>query len=186
MTVQIERRRWTTEEYHKMVDAGVLNEDDNVELIDGEIITMAAIGSAHAACVRRLNQLFSAQVGSQAIVSIQDPITLDELSEPEPDVALLAPRDDFYSESHPQPEDILLIVEVADTPVTYDRDVKIPLYAGAGIPEVWLVDLTDEAVELYRSPVSGAYEIKRRMRAGNTLSPYAFDDIEIPIANILP
>lgn len=169
-----------------MLEAGVLKEDDNVELIDGDIVSMAAISSRHSGCVNRLTQLFTQRIGAHAIVAVQNPIRLDEFSEPEPDLALLFPRNDFYSESHPQPEDILLIVEVADTSIRYDRDVKMQLYASAGIPEVWLVDLTDDVVEVCRSPVSDRYEAVQPVRAGEHISPDAFEDIEIAVEDILP
>jgi len=150
MAVQVARRRFTVDEYHQMARAGILSEDDRVELLDGEIVTMSPIGSLHQAYVDRLNRLFSMLVGTSAIVCVQGPVQLDGYSEPQPDILLLRPRDDFYAHAHPGPEDVLLVVEVADTAVEYDRRIKFSYYARAGISEAWLVDLSGGAVEVYR------------------------------------
>ncbi|GIW50689.1 MAG: hypothetical protein KatS3mg081_0044 [Gemmatimonadales bacterium] len=155
MAVQLMKRRFTVAEYHKMAEAGILGEDDRVELLEGELVAMAPIGSRHATCVRRLNYLLSRGVGERAIVDVQNPIRLSEYSEPQPDLALLKPRPDFYAAAHPGPEDVLLVVEVAETSADYDREVKIPLYARAGIPEVWLVDLAGAQIETFRQPAQG-------------------------------
>src|SRR5665811_1663638 len=118
---------------------------------------MAPIGSRHAACVKRLLVLFQAVLGKQVMLSVQDPILLGVHSEPQPDIALLRARSDFYESRHPGPDDVLLVVEVADSSVGYDREVKVPLYAASGIPEVWVVDLEARTVETYRSPGSAGY-----------------------------
>ncbi len=137
------RYRFTVEDYHKMAEVDILGEDDRVELIDGEIIEMAPIGRLHAVCVVRLTDLFGETLRRRAIVWAQNPIGLGERSEPQPDLALLRWRPNFYADADPRPEDVLLIIEVADTSLAYDRDIKVPLYARAGIPEVWLVDLNE-------------------------------------------
>lgn len=141
MSVQLLRRKFTLEQYHKMAESGILTEDDRVELIRGEIVEMSPIGRRHAACVRRLVTLFSEKLRLRAIVDTQNPVELSDRSEPQPDVALLQPRPDFYEAGHPKAKDIFLLVEVADTTAETDRDVKIPLYAEDGISEVWLVDI---------------------------------------------
>lgn len=151
------RHRLTVEDYYRMGEAGVFREGERVELIEGDIIDMAPIGSRHAGALKRLAKLFGDAVRDNAIVSIQDPVRLDRHSEPQPDLALLLPRQDFYSSGHPQPRDIILIVEVAEASIAYDRDVKVPLYARHGVPEVWLVDLAARAVWVYRHPSAGAY-----------------------------
>jgi len=161
-----------------MARAGILREDDRVELLDGEILEMTPIGSRHAACVDRLNQLFSDQVRRRAIVRIQNPIRLSERSEPQPDLTLLRPRPDFYAQAHPGPGDVLLVVEVAETSADVDRDVKVPLYARAGILEVWLVDLAGECIEVSRTPTPQGYQEVRRVRRGDRLVPDAFPDLE--------
>ncbi|QBQ55275.1 Uma2 family endonuclease [Nitrosococcus wardiae] len=148
----LQRHRLTISDYHRMGEAGILHEDSRIELIEGELLDMAPIGSQHAGTVKQLSRLLHLAIGQTAIVSTQDPIILDKYSEPEPDIMLLQPRDDFYKSSHPRPEDVLLIIEVADTSLQYDRHIKIPLYAEHGIPEVWLVDLVNKALTLFRSP----------------------------------
>jgi Uma2 family endonuclease len=135
------RRRFTVDEYYCMAEAGILHEDDRVELIEGDIIAMAAIGNRHMSCVKRLNRLFNERLGRRVVVSVQDPIRLSRRTEPQPDVALLRPRDDFYAPGHPGPDDVLLVVEVVDTSLPYDRR-KLRLYARAGIPCVWLAILS--------------------------------------------
>src|SRR5437870_5978990 len=137
MAVEIAKRCFNVAEYYRMAEAGILTEEDHVELIDGEIVAMSPVGSRHAACVKRLNRILGRRVGDLVVVGVQDPIGLDDYSEPEPDISLLRPRADFYSEAHPIPSDVLMIIEVADSSDLYDREVKVPLYARAGIPETW-------------------------------------------------
>ncbi|MBT9166006.1 MAG: hypothetical protein DDT25_00670 [Chloroflexi bacterium] len=157
MSLQVLRRLFTVEEYHCMVRAGILGEDDRVELIEGEVEEMTPIGSKHVASVNQLNRLFSVNVGRRAIISVQNPIRLGERSEPQPDLASLRPCPDFYSPAHPGPEDILLVIEVAEASADYDRGIKVPLYARGGILEVWLVNLEGEATEVYQSPSPEGY-----------------------------
>jgi Uma2 family endonuclease len=168
-----------------MAVAGILTEDDRVELIEGEIVEMPPIGSRHAACVKRLNRLFSSRVGDLAVVLVQDPIRLSDVAEPEPDLALLEPRADFYAAAHPGPAEVLLVVEVADTSVGYDRSVKIPLYARAGIRELWLVDLERERIEVLRQPAAGGYRSVRTYRRGAQLTVEALPGPEFPVDTIL-
>lgn len=178
------RRQFTSAEYHAMAEAGILSEDERVELIAGEIVRMAPIGSRHAGCVKRLNRRFS-HLGDRALVSVQDPIALSPSHEPEPDLAILRPREDDYAQFHPAPADILLVIEVADFSVEYDRDVKIPLYARAGIPEAWLVDLIQRVVVIYRAPSESGYDDVRILHPGDSLSPQAFQDFELAVDAIL-
>jgi Uma2 family endonuclease len=185
MAVQLLRRRFTVAEYHKMAEAGILSEDDRVELLEGEIVAMSPIGSRHAGLVNRLTRLFSQRAGDQVIVSVQNPIRLGEHSEPHPDLALLRPRADFYASSHPGPEDVLLIVEVADTSAAVDREVKVPLYARWGVPEVWVVDLGGERVEVYRQPGVGGYEQRLTLARGDVVSPQAFSELRLAVADLL-
>lgn len=185
MSVKLLKRLFTVKEYHQMVDAGILNEDDRVELIAGEIIRMSPIGRRHAACVKCLNKLLSQRLGDRALVSVQDPVQLDNYSEPEPDLALLAPRADFYESGHPQPDDILLVIEVADTTVESDRDVKIPNYAQSGICEVWLVNINEQCVEVYLIPAPNGYRNVQKFYRGQSLSPQAFPDVNLTVDEIL-
>jgi Uma2 family endonuclease len=170
MSVEIAKRLFNVEEYERMVEAGILTENDRVELIEGEIVEMSPIGSRHAACVKRLNTVLAALVGVSGIISIQDPVVLDDLSEPEPDVVLLRPRPDFYEHGHPRASDVLLLIEVSDTTLKYDRQVKMPLYARAGVEEFWVVNLQDEEVEVYTRPSGGAYQSVRRVGRGETVN----------------
>jgi len=185
VTVQLIRHRFTVEEYDRMAQSGVLSEDDRVELIDGEIVEMSPIGSRHAACVKRLNRLFSQGVGQRAVVSVQDPIHLGRHSEPQPDIILLRPHPDFYAADHPSPADALLVVEVAEASSEYDREVKVPLYARAGIPEVWVVDLGRRTVEVYRTPSPQGYTGVQRVWADQSLSPMEFPDLIVAVDDIL-
>ena len=185
MALQPVRRRFTVREYHQMGRAGILTEDDRVELVGGEIVEMTPVGRRHAACVKRLNRLFGQRFGDAALISVQDPVHLDDHTEPQPDVAFLRPRADFYAAGHPGPADILLIVEVAETSAALDRRVKLPLYARSGIPEVWLVDLDKETIRAYRDPSPGGYRTARTVGRGQRLAPLAFPDRELTVAEIL-
>lgn len=153
-----------------MAAAGVLSEDDRVELIEGEIIEMSPIGSRHAACVGRLSKLLERLAGDHAIVWVQNPVQIDDYSEPVPDATLLRQRDDFYARAKPVPADVLLLVEVSDSALKYDREIKVPLYARAGVPEVWLVNLQDEVVEVYAHPTAGTYQETRLVGRGASLT----------------
>lgn len=151
-------KRWiSADEYERMGEAGIFPEGARLELIGGEIFEMSPIGSPHAACVKFLSELFHLLFAGTLTVSVQDPIRLDDFSEPQPDLALLRRREDFYRDSHPTPADVLLVVEVADTTVVTDRTIKVPLYARAGVPEVWLVNIPEGRVEIYSQPSGDSY-----------------------------
>ena len=152
------RHRLTVRDYHRMADAGIFGEDDRIELIDGDLIDMAPIGSEHAAVVNRLTEAFVLACAGRAIVSVQNPVRLDQSSEPQPDLAILRRQADFYATGgHPGPADILLLVEVADSSLRFDRTVKLPLYARAGIAELWIVDLQRRVVDVHRRPADDEY-----------------------------
>jgi Uma2 family endonuclease len=176
--------RFTAKEYHKLAERNILHEDDRVELIDGRIIDMTPIGSKHAACVRRLNRLFTLKLQTRAIVQVQNPIQLDDQSEPKPDIALLKNSDDFYAEKLPATDDILLVIEVADSSLEYDRETKIPLYARANIQEVWLVNLMENTVEVYSDPSPDGYNTITKRRHNQTISPKSFPDITAVVSEI--
>jgi Uma2 family endonuclease len=179
------KRLFTVSEYHSLGEAGILTEDDRVELIEGEIFQMAAIGNRHAGCVKRLNRLFSRGLGSRALLGVQDPVLLDDRSEMEPDISLLHPRADDYSTSHPTPDDIFLVIEVADSSARFDRFKKIPVYARNSVPEVWLIDLTNGQVEVYRKPSAMSYRDVQKLMAGDRISPLAFPELVLEIDEIL-
>lgn len=151
----IKKRRFDVREYHRMGEAGILNEDDRVELLDGEILDMTPIGKRHADCVNRLTRLLVHFAGDLYVVSVQNPIRIDETNEPQPDLALLKFKNNLYSNSHPGPEDVALLVEVSESSLAFDKDVKLPLYAQAGIPEIWIIDLEAGTVELHSSVAGG-------------------------------
>jgi Uma2 family endonuclease len=185
MAMPIALRRFTVDEYHRMAEAGVLTQDDRVELLDGEILVMSPIGSRHAATVARIQDLLARALGGRAIVWVQNPIRQRPFSEPQPDVCLLRPRADFYSARHPEAPDILLLVEVADTSLGYDRERKIPLYARSGMAETWLVNLPEDAIDVHRQPQAGAYADLRTARRGETVSPLAFPGLALSVDDIL-
>ena len=179
------RYRWAVEEYHKMAEVGLLTEDAGVELIEGDIVEMAPIGSGHGGKVNRFIHLFSRLLGDSAIVAAQNPVVLDKWSEPQPDIAVLRWRDDFYESAHPGPEDILLVVEVADTTARYDRKIKVPLYARHGIAEVWLLDLQEQVLEIYRNPEQGKYQQIEHLRSG-PVTPAQLPEAVIQLADLFP
>ncbi|WP_293130901.1 Uma2 family endonuclease [Microcoleus sp. bin38.metabat.b11b12b14.051] len=185
MSIQTQRRLFTVQEYHLMSEAGVFRDNERVELIQGEIIQMAAIGRRHAARVDRLTEFFGDRVRTRAIIRVQNPISLDDNSEPQPDIALVQRRADFYEESLPNSEDILLLVEVADSTVNYDRDVKVPNYARSGIQEVWLWDLEVNCLEVYRNPTPNGYTSVQKIERGEQVSPLAFPEFAVSIDLIL-
>ncbi len=153
----VTRHRITVTDYYRMAEVGLLAPDARVELIDGEVVDMAPIGSQHASVVARLAQQAMQLVGQRAVVWSQNPLRLDELTEPEPDLMLLAPRTDFYASAHPGPADVLLLIEVSHTSARYDREIKLPLYARHGVQEVWMVDLYAACVRFFRKPEGGQY-----------------------------
>ncbi len=186
LPAEVVRHRFTVEEYHRMAEAGLLSEDDRVELIEGEIIEMAPIGSRHHACVMRLDELLRRPgVSGGYIVSVQGPVRLDEGNEVQPDLALLRRRPDFYAGELPDPEDVLLVVEVSDTTLAYDRDVKLPRYARAGIPEVWIVDLQGDRVESHSDPSPEGYGVSREFGPGEQARSVSVEDLSLPVDEIL-
>ena len=185
MSRQLAKRWITTDEYERMGEAGIFRPDDRLELLEGEIFEMSPIGSAHAACVKALSFLLNKSFGGVLLVSIQDPIRLDDYSEPQPDLALLRWRDDFYRRMHPSPADVLMVIEVADTTVDSDRRIKIPLYAKAGIKEVWLVNLPAEQIEIYTEPAGGKYQIINQIKRGEEAQSHSIPDLVISADMVL-
>ena len=180
------RRRFDVDAYYRMAETGILSPKDRVELIDGEIIEMAPIGSAHGGKVNRLTSLVARLAADgRVIASVQSPLRLDPYNEPQPDLMLLRPRADFYESSHPTAADVLLLVEVADSSLAYDLGPKLALYARHGVPEVWIVDLPGHALEVCREPAADGYADRRRLTAGTampTLVPGLAIDLETLLA----
>ncbi len=185
MSVQLLKRRFTISEYYQMAKVGILTPSDRVELINGEILEMSPIGKRHAACVNRVNQLFYQKLGDRILISVQNPILLNNLSEPQPDITLLQPRTDFYASGHPQASDIFLIVEVADSSINYDQEIKISLYSESGILEVWLIDLNQNSLQVYQQPTESGYQRIQQLQSENTLSPLAFPEIHLRVNEMI-
>jgi Uma2 family endonuclease len=181
----LRRHRLTAGEYHRMAEAGVLAPDARVELIDGEIVDMAPIGSRHGSAVKRLLPLFSEAVGRSAIVAVQDPVRLGDRSEPQPDLMLLAPRADFYEAAHPTAADVLLLIEVSDSTARHDREIKLPLYARHGIREVWLVDLDNRLLSVCRQPAGDAYTQATETATPGVLSPLLLPGVMVDTSHLL-
>ena len=179
------RHRFSIDDLERMVRSGILLEDARVELIEGELYDMNPIGWAHQAVVDRMTAFFVRSLDDRAIVRTQGPIRLSERTLPQPDLALLRPRPDYYRHTGPTPADVLLLVEVSDTTLAYDRDVKLPLYARADIPEVWLIDLPGQRVLVFRSPTPPDYRELREHRPPDQLSALAFPDLILPVAELL-
>ena len=175
MGVQVEKRLFTIDEYNRMGEAGIL-EEKGIELIQGEIIKkMSPINESHASCINRLNAILNRFLLDKAIISIQNPIVIPHHTKPEPDLTLLRFREDYYHARHPQVEDIILLIEVSDSTLAYDREVKLPLYAEAGIPEYWIINLEDQQIEAHHNPSENTYQIKEIAQKGDQLQIPGFD-----------
>lgn len=184
VVVEAQHHRFSVDDYHRLAEAAVLDEDDRVELIRGELIEMAPIGSRHAESLRRLHRALASVVGDKALVAVQDPLRLVD-SEPQPDLLLLSPRPSGYWDAHPGVGDVLLVVEVADTSARTDREIKLPLYAEAGIAEAWLVDLVAGCLEIHRDPRLQGYRSITVARAGDTISPAALPEATVEVGPLL-
>lgn len=186
VAVTLKRRRFTLDEYHRMGETGILGPNDRVELIEGEIIEMSPIGSLHAGTVARIHHLFAIRLRDRVVVWSQNPLLLvQHQSEPEPDVMLLAPRTDFYAGALPEPPDVRLLIEVADSSLPYDRRTKLPLYARAGVAEAWLVDLDGSRLEIHRGPGAAGYRDVRMVRGDERVSPTAFGDLSVTLRDLI-
>ncbi len=180
----VQRRKLSLDEFHSMGAAGILKEDDRVELIEGEMIEMAPIGTRHLAKVNRLSRMLSLAAGKEAIVSTQNPIALPPQNEPQPDIALLKARADDYEVSLPTAADVLLVIEVADTTLAYDRDVKIPIYARHGIPEVWLFDVQGGSLYVHLDAAPDGYRRILTPGKNETVSPLLLPRVRIDLAEV--
>lgn len=180
------RHRFSVTDYHRMAESGIFQGRYRIELIDGEVIDMAPIGSPHVGAVFALNRLLMDAARGRATVSVQSAIRLGDNSEPEPDLALLRPRADGYrSRPPPRAEDTLLVVEVADSSLRFDREVKLPLYARHAIPEVWIVDLVENVVEVFRAPGEAGYAKPERLGMQAVLEPLGLPGARIAVADVL-
>lgn len=173
-------------EYVRMGEAAVFAPDVHLELINGEIIEMAPIGSSHAAIVNVLAAFFNRAVDERALVSIQNPLVTGRHSVPQPDLMILRPRADSYFGAHPSAEDTLLVVEVADTTLSFDLDIKIPVYASAGVPEVWVVDIQGRSLHVFRDAAPSGYRTARSLGCKERIAPQALPEIMVDVATLFP
>jgi Uma2 family endonuclease len=185
MSAILERRRFSVAEFARLAEVGVFGPDERLELVEGEVLEMSPIGQRHAACVNLLTQAFATRCQGTAIVAVQNPLRVGERSEFYPDLALLRPRADYYRTGLPTGPDTLLVVEVSDTTVAYDREVKVPLYGRAGVPECWLVDLAGGRVEVFSQPSSGGYGLKRTLLPGEDVRFGLLPEVSLPVAELV-
>jgi Uma2 family endonuclease len=185
MRMELSRKRFTVDDYYRMADAGILAPGDRVELIDGEIIQMSPIGVRHLGCVNATNAVFFDAFKGRAVIGGQNPVQLSDFTEPQPDIVLLKPRKDFYRGKHPEAADALLVVEVSDTTLAYDRDVKLSYYAAAGIPEVWIEDLNSDRILVFRNPVDGLYQLRLVLSRDESISVQAFPNTAFTVSDFL-
>ena len=185
MQIEVPRKRFTVDEFHRMGDTGVLTEGDRLELIEGEIVKMTPIGNRHLGCVNAAVTKLAIALAGRAVISGQNPLQLSDQSEPQPDIVVLKPRQDFYRSRRPEASDSLLVIEVADTSIKYDRDLKLRLYARAGVPEVWIEDLKDNVLLVYRDVSEDEYKTQLSLPRSATVSPQAFPDVVLQVEEML-
>lgn len=185
METEVIKKRFTVDEYHRMGDAGILRPEDRVELIDGEIIQMSPIGQRHAGRVNRAVAVFVKAFGNRAVLSPQNPVQLSNWTEPQPDIVVFKPRSDFYEHKMPVPDDVLLLMEVSDTTLRFDLKIKLPFFAAAKIPEVWIQDVNADVLHVFREPAGNAYTISMQLKRGDTICPLALPDICLSLEDLL-
>ena len=179
-------RKFTVAEYYRMAEAGILKPDERVELIEGEIVVMPPIGPEHADNVDEYNEVFAQYARGRFRIRIQNPVRLNDHSEPEPDVALLRRRPEGYRTAHPTPADVLLIIEVAHSSLEYDRNVKAHIYGRSGVAETWVKNLPEDCIERFTEPGPDGYARHTVHRRGETLTPVALPDLELAVSDLLP
>lgn len=179
--IPLTQRPFTVAEYDRMIAVGILTEDERIELIEGVFVEMSPIGHRHAACIKRIIALFGSRVGPSVMLDIQNPIHLSDYSEPQPDAVLLQPSVDAYEHANPTAADVLLLIEVADSSLEYDRTVKTALYARGLIGEVWVVDLASETIAVFTDPADGRYQSVRTAKKGESLTPTALPDLTLRV-----
>lgn len=186
MQAEVLPKKFTVEEYYRMAEVGILGPEDRVELIDGQILQMSPPGIRHVAASHRANTLFTEALGRRVIVSVQNPLRLDRFNEPQPDIIILKPVPDFYASRNSGPQDALLVIEISDTSLSFDRKVKVPHYAAKGVPEVWIEDLKHDVLLVYRDPAGELYDTNLTLRRGENISPLAFPDTVFKVEDLLP
>jgi Uma2 family endonuclease len=185
MHAEVTKKLFTVDDYYRMAEAGILSERDRVELIEGEIIEMSPIGNRHAACVNRANELFVSSLKERALVSVQNPLRLNKYNEPQPDIVVMKRRDDYYASRPLSPEDTFFVLEVSDTTFRYDAKIKLPLYAAAGVRELWIENLKEDALLVCRDPAGRNYNTQLTLCTGDAISPQAFPVVSFKIEDLL-
>jgi len=179
------RRRFTADEFEHLAEVGILVEDDRVELLDGDIVEMTPISSQHAGCVNALIAIYAGRLGERAVIAAQNPVRLDDFNEQQPDLCLLRPRQDSYRTSHPCADDVLLLIEVAHTSQLYDERIKAPLYGRFGVREIWIVDLDESTVHVFRDPFPEGYRTHQRRGPADSIAPRAFPNTVVDVSEII-
>jgi Uma2 family endonuclease len=185
MQAEVTKKLFTVDEYYRMLDVGIFTENDRVELIEGEIIQMSPIGIKHMSCVDRANDLFTAAFRGRALVSVQNPLRLNTYNEPVPDIVVLRPREDYYESKSHTPEDTFFAVEVSDSSLRYDTKVKLPIYARTGVVEVWIENLKEGVLLVWREPAATKYNVELRLGYNDSVSPLAFPDVSFRVKDLL-
>ena len=185
MQTEATRKWFTVDDYYRMGETGILGENDRTELIEGEIIEMSPIGDPHMLSVNRATMIFARGIGAKAVASVQNPAFMDQFNLPQPDVVLIRPREDFYGGGKPYPEDVVLLIEISDSSLRFDRKVKVPIYARSGIREVWIVDLQNSAIHVHREPKDKGYLSVETKGRDEVVSPQAFPDFAIKVSELL-
>ena len=185
MQTEITKKLFTVDEYYRMADAGILGPEERTELIEGEIIQMSGINQRHFSCVNRMTDVFTSAFKGRAIVSVQGTLRLNNYNEPMPDLVLLEPRADYYASERHTPADTFLVVEVSDTTLRFDRRIKVPLFAAAGIREVWIADLQENLLLVFRDPADKDYKFKLSLSRDQSVSLLAFPDVTFQVAELI-
>jgi|SRR5579862_5441287 len=185
METEVAKKLFTVEEYLRMGEAGIFHPEARLELIEGEIIEMSPVGDRHIGCVNRATALFSSRLAGKAIVSVQNPVRLSRYTEPQPDLVLARPREDYYSGKRLSAEDTFLVIEISDSTVRYDRNRKMPLYAKAGVPELWIENLQEDIILVFRDPGPVTFLTEMMFRRGELLSPAAFPEITFKVEELI-
>jgi Uma2 family endonuclease len=181
----VARRPLTVADYHHMAEAGIFGPHERVELLNGELMAMAPIGSGHAGVVNRTARLLVRLIGDRGIVAVQNPVRLNDLTEPQPDFAILKPRPDDYEDMTPRPRDVIWLIEIADSSLRYDQEIKRRAYASGGIAELWIVDLASRHVEVFRDPRDGDYSVTERVGRDGILAPSGLLGVAVPVSAVL-
>ncbi|HLH29800.1 MAG TPA: Uma2 family endonuclease [Terriglobia bacterium] len=185
MQIETTKKKFTVEDYYHMAEAGILQPDERVELIEGEVVEMSPIGDPHGVITDRANMIFARGLGDKVVVSVQRPVRINRYNELQPDVVLIRPRENFYGTRHPRPEDVVLLIEVSDTTLRKDQLVKLPIYARSGIPEVWIIDINADAIHTYRQPQRDRYLTTASVGRGESVSPAAFPEFVMRVEDLL-